>query len=105
MSQPVLTTEELGVWIAGLKVLFGTVTLAWALRHRDQAMPTTAPFGAGLLASGTVRLLVGRVPDRILTPVATLLLVTIAAWFVYEVWAERARRKARQRSASVAESR
>ena len=92
-SAPVLTPNELTLWIGAFQVLFGVVALVLSGRMgRERAGFATAPLGAMFVITGLLKLLNGRIADAILWPVAGLAFAIAVGVFVRNVRASRARR-------------
>jgi len=83
MSQPVMTMEELSVWIGGLEVAFGVGALVFGLRNRQLVTPI-APLGALAILAGSLRLFARHFPNRIVLPLAAIAAVALLVWFVRE---------------------
>ena len=92
MTQPVMTVEELGIWLAGLEVAFGAAMLVFGLRDRSRFRRTMAPLGAWFVFAGAFRLLGPRLPLTIVMPLTVVVTVALVAWFVRQYRASRAGR-------------
>jgi hypothetical protein len=92
-SAPVLTPNELTLWIGALQVCFGVAALVLAGRlGRERVGFATAPLGAMFLITGLLKLLNDRIADAILFPAAGLAFAIAVGVFVRNIRASRVRR-------------
>jgi uncharacterized membrane protein HdeD (DUF308 family) len=82
MSDPVLTHEELAVWIGALQAVFGSMLVLFALRRRTETSANTARLGALLVLVGILKLLQDVVPDNVLISAALAAGLLVMAWFI-----------------------
>ena len=101
MSDPVLTEEELSIWVGALQAALGSMLLLFGLRRRSEAWTTNARLGALLAISGMLKLLEDFVPERILVSVAVVAGLLVLAWYLRDRRLERARRSPQLPSSSA----
>ena len=92
MSDPVLSEEELAVWVGALQALFGSMMLLFGLRRRSETSATNARIGALCVIGGMLKLLEDLVPERILVSAAAVAGLLVLAWYIRDRRIERARR-------------
>ena len=81
----------LDIWLAGIQVVVGMLTLVSGLLARGRPGEILAPLGAMLLISGSSRFLSGVVADEILIPTRVVLFAAVAVWWIRDYRALRAR--------------
>ena len=82
MSEPVLTHEELAVWIGALQAAFGSVMVLVGLRRRSETAANTARLGALFVLAGMLKLLKDLVPENVLISAALLCGLLVMAWYL-----------------------
>ena len=98
MSDPVLTEEELAVWVGALQAVFGSFMLVFGRRRRWEMSPFVTPLSAMWIVIGLLKMLEDLLPERILLAGSAVAWALVIAWMV-QVW-----RVSRARRASLPDS-
>ena len=92
MSDPVLTEEELAVWVGALQAVAGSMLLLFGLRRRSQEWTNNARIGALFVISSMLKLLEGLVPETVLISAASVAGLLVIGWYIRDRRRTRAQR-------------